>query len=257
MPCLNCGNPATCRAHILPGAVGKDIINSADDGRKALSLAAPDRIDDTLQSGIFDSDILCSACDGKLGLYDDHAIDISRLVGTRAEVLTRNDFTIQRHNGVNHEHLALFAAAVLWRASVSSYRELSQFSLDAAEQERFRAMALKEIFDVPTVAVLRLVSDNPIAHKAARLAMSYPGRFITGDGHWRVKFSIRGLLFLTKIGQRPDAWLEAIAVTTLGKAKGPAYLTGALFSFDGLLEADNVRSTKYVTSILGPVQQLP
>ena len=86
--------------------------------------------------------------------------------------------------------------------SVSRYRELSQFSLDAEEQERFRAMAFKEIVDVPTVAVLRLVSDNRIAHKAARLALSYPGRFITDDGHWRVKF--RGLLFLIKIGQRPD-----------------------------------------------------
>jgi hypothetical protein len=252
MPCLNCGNPATCRAHILPGAVGKDIIISADDHRKALSLAAPDRTDDTLQSGIFDTDILCGVCDGKLGLYDDHAIDISRLLSTSAEVLTRNDFTIQRDTGVNHEHLALFAAAVLWRASVSTYGELRQFSLDAADQERFRAMAFKEIFDVPTVAVLRLVSDNPIADKAARLAMSYPARFITEDGHRRAKFSIRGILFLIKIGQRPDEWLEAIAVTTLGKAKGPACLTGPLFSFDGLLEADNVRSTKYVTSILGP-----
>jgi hypothetical protein len=64
--------------------------------------------------------------------------------------------------------------------------------------------------------------------------MSYPGKFITDGGHGRVKFSIRGLLFLTKIGQRPDEWLEAIAVTTLDKAKGPACLTGVLFSFDGL-----------------------
>jgi hypothetical protein len=232
--CLNCDNPATCRAHILPGAVGKDIIAGAE-GRKALSLAVPDRTDDTLQSGIFDKYILCSDCDGKLNLYDDHAIEISRLPGTSAEVLTRDDFTIQRDGGVNHEYLALFAAAVLWRASVSTYRELRKFSLDAAE------------------AVLRLVSDNSIAHEAARLTMSYPGKFITDDGHWRVKFSIRGLLFLTKIGERPDEWLEARAVTRLGKAKGPACLTGPLFSFDGLLEADKVRSTKYVTSILGPV----
>jgi hypothetical protein len=194
MPCLNCGNPATCRAHILPSAVGKDIINSADDGRKALSLAVPDRTDDTLQSGIFDKYILCSDCDGELNLYDDHAIEISRLLGTSAEVLTRNDFTIQRDDGINHEHLALFAAAVLWRASVSTC-ELRQFSLDAAEQERFRAMAFKEIVDVPAVAVLRLVSDNPIAHEAARLAMSYPGKFITDGGHWRVKFSIRAFCF--------------------------------------------------------------
>jgi len=250
MPCLNCGNPATCRAHVLPGAIGKDIIAAAD-GRKALSLAAPDRTDDTFQSGVFDKYILCSACDGTLGLYDDHAVDISRLLGTPAEVLTRNDFTIRRDNVVNHEHLALFAAAVLWRASVSTYRELQQFRLDAAERERFRAMVFKEIADVPTVAVLRLVSENPIAHEAARLSMSYPGRFITDDNHWRARFAIRGLMFLVKVGSTPDDWLEAIAVTTLGKTKGPAYLTGPLFPFDGLLEIDNIRSTKYLSKILG------
>ena len=252
MPCLNCRNPATCRAHILPGAVGKDIIITSDNRRKALSLAAPDRTDDTLQSGIFDKDILCGPCDGKLGLYDSHAVDICRLLGTTAEVLTTNDFSVRRDDGVNHEHLALFAAAVLWRASVSTYRELQQFTLDPAEQERFRAMAFKEIMDVPTVGVLRLVSDNPIAHEAARLAMSYPSRFTTNEGFTRAKFSMRGLLFLIKLGQTPDDWLEAITVTALGKVKGSACLTGPLFSFDGLLEVDNIRSTKYVTSILGP-----
>jgi hypothetical protein len=252
MLCLECGDPATCRSHIIPGAIGKDII-AVSDGRKSLSLAVPDRTDDTIQSGIFDKNILCATCDGKLGKYDDHAIDISRLVGTSSEVLTRDDFTIRREQGVNHECLALFAAAVVWRASVSTYRELQQFNLDNEQQKQFRAMAFRAIADVPTVAILRLVSENPIAHKATELGISYPGRFTTSDGHSRVRFSIRGLLFLVKIGREPDVWLESNAVTTLGKTKGSKCLTGPLFSFEGLLETDNVRKTKYVSKILGPV----
>jgi hypothetical protein len=121
---------------------------------------------------------------------------------------------------------------------------------------RWRPRRVRFAASCPRLHAIGLLADaeprlaaHPNARNAARQAMSYPGRFITDDGHWRAKFSIRSLLFLIKIGQRPDEWLESIAVTTLGKAKGPACLTGPLFSFDGLLEADNVRSTKYVTSI--------
>jgi hypothetical protein len=97
----------TCRAHIQPAALGKDIIKEA--GRKTLSLAVPDRMDNSIQSGLFDDNILCGSYDGKLGVFDDHAIEISRLLGTAHEVIDRkeNYFTVTRGNGVNHEQLAL------------------------------------------------------------------------------------------------------------------------------------------------------
>lgn len=129
MPCVVCGNVKTCRAHIQPAALGKDIIKQA--GRKTLSLAVPDRMDNTIQSSIFDDNILCSSCDGKLGVFDAHSIDISCLLGTACEIIDhrKNCFTVTRSGGVNHEHLALFGAAVVWRTSVSRYRELREFSL--------------------------------------------------------------------------------------------------------------------------------
>jgi len=75
MPCLECGNPKTCRAHIIPAALGKDIIRQ-EPGLKALSLLEPNRINNYIQSGLFDDDILCSYCDGRLNVFDDHAIEI-------------------------------------------------------------------------------------------------------------------------------------------------------------------------------------
>ena len=119
MPCVVCGDVKTCRAHIQPAALGKDIIKEA--GRKTLSLAVPDRMDNSIQSGLFDDNILCGSYDGKLGVFDDHAIEISRLLGTAHEVIDRkeNYFTVTRGNGVNHEQLALFGAAVVWRSSIS------------------------------------------------------------------------------------------------------------------------------------------
>jgi hypothetical protein len=46
-------------------------------------------MDNSIQSGLFDDNILCSDCDGKLGVFDDHAIEISRLLGTGNEVIAR------------------------------------------------------------------------------------------------------------------------------------------------------------------------
>src|SRR5437762_5582712 len=91
MPCLECGNPATCRAHIIPGAIGKDIIKASSD-RKTLSLAAPNRTNDFIQSGFFDESILCATCDKILGIYDAHAIEVVRLLGTQSEALARDSF---------------------------------------------------------------------------------------------------------------------------------------------------------------------
>jgi hypothetical protein len=86
MPCKVCGNVNTCRAHIQPAALGKDIIKQA--GRKTLSLAVTDRLDNYIQSGLFDDNILCSGCDGKLGVFDDHAVEISCLLGTAPKWLS-------------------------------------------------------------------------------------------------------------------------------------------------------------------------
>jgi hypothetical protein len=129
MPCLNCGSADTCEAHIIPKEAAREIIKRSI--RKTLSLAAPNRMHNFLQSGFVDKEILCSRCDGVLGVYDNHATQILRLLGTEHEVIDHqaNRFTITRGRGVNHERLALFGAALVWRTSVSKYRELAEFTL--------------------------------------------------------------------------------------------------------------------------------
>jgi hypothetical protein len=129
MPCLVCGSAVTCRAHILPKQAGREIIKRSQ--RRTLSLAVPNRMHNFIQSGLFDDQILCSHCDGKLGVYDNHAIQILRLLGTEHETINReaSRFTITRSRGVNHLQLALFGAAVAWRTAVSKYSKLSGFTL--------------------------------------------------------------------------------------------------------------------------------
>ncbi len=248
MPCVVCGNVNTCRAHIQPAALGKDIIEQA--GRKTLSLAVPDRMDNHIQSGLFDDNILCSGCDGKLGLFDDHAIDISRLLGTTHEVINRkeNRFTVTRGNGVSHEQLALFGAAVVWRASISSYRELSQFTLGNNEAW-FRDMLFRQSTEIPTVLIARLVGANALTHEAAATTLSYPQK-IKIRGKWVARFYTRGLMFLVQTTRAADASLRADAVTTFGRSAGSTCLTGVLMPFEKLGELRQVEKSKYVQSVL-------
>ena len=203
MPCVVCGDVKTCRAHIQPAALGKDIIKQA--GRKTLSLAVPDRMDNSIQSGLFDDNILCSGCDGKLGVFDHHAIGIKRLLGTAHEIIDRkaNYFTIACGNGVNHEQLALFGAAVVWRASISRYRELSQFTLGNNEAW-FRDMLFRQSTEIPTVLIARLVGANALTHEAAMTALSYPQR-IKIRGISLARFITRGLSSLFKRHERQMA----------------------------------------------------
>jgi hypothetical protein len=248
MPCVVCGDVKTCRAHIQPAALGKDIIKQA--GRKTLSLVVPDRMDNSIQSGLFDDNILCSGCDGKLGVFDDHAIEISRLLGTAHEVIDRkrNCFTVTRGNGVNHEQLALFGAAVVWRASISRYRELSQFTLGNNEAW-FRDMLFRQSTEIPTVLIARLVGANALTHEAAMTALSYPQR-IKIRGISLGRFITRGLMFLVQTTRAGDASLRADAVTTFGRSAGSTCLTGVLMPFEKLGELPQVEKSKYVQSVL-------
>jgi hypothetical protein len=252
MPCVVCGNPKTCRAHIQPAALGKDIIKHAivDTGRKTLSLAAPDRMDNSIQSGLFDDNILCSGCDGKLGLFDDHAIEVSCLLGTTHEVIDRraNRFTVTRVNGIDHERLALFGAAVVWRTSVSNYRELSEFTLGNNEAW-FRDMLFRGGMEIPTVLVARLVGANALTHGAAATMLSYPQR-IKIRGKSVARFYIRGLMFLVQTTRAADTSLRKDSVTIFGKTAGPTSLTGSLMPFEKLGELAQVEKSKYVQHVL-------
>jgi hypothetical protein len=248
MPCMVCGNVKTCRAHILPAARGKDIIKKS--GRKTLSLLAPSRMDNSIQSGLFDDNILCSDCDGKLGVFDDHAIEISRLLGTGNEIIDdkANRFIVAYHSEVQHELLALFGAAVVWRTSVSQYRELSEFTLGNNETW-MRDIIFRQSNQIPTVLVARLVGGTALTHEAAATAMSYPvGIKIRGIS--LARFIVGGLMFLVQTTRATDASLRADAVTTFGKSAGPTCLNGLLMPFEKLGDLPQIEKSKYIQHVL-------
>lgn len=248
--CLNCGDPNTCDAHIIPAAIGKDMIKSS--GNK-LMLLAPDR-KGISQSGFYDPDILCAACDNFLGVYDGHAIEITRLLGTADEVIDHQAgiFRLTHSKGVDHDKLALFGASVAWRASVSRHcGGLSGFTLGNNEPW-FRDMIFRRTREIPTVTIARIVGRNAVTQKAAVDAMMYPVRVRSGNGRTSfARFYSRGLMFLVQTTRREDATWRAGAVTSFGKGSGPACLTGVLMPFDQLGGLQEARDSKYMQEILG------
>jgi hypothetical protein len=220
---------------------------------ETLSLAAPDRLHNYIQSGFVDTDILCSDCDGELGVYDNHAIQILRSLGTERELIDRraNRFTVTHVNGVNHERLALFGAAVVWRTSVTQYRELAEFTLGNNEAW-FRDLVFRRGCEIPTVLVARIVGGTALAHEAAMTAMSYPVRIKIRDIQV-ARFVMGGLMFLVQTTRRPDASLRAEAVTTFGKSAGSSRLTGFLTPFERLGDLPKIEKSKYVRQVLASI----
>ena len=245
MSCRNCPEQITCNAHIMPAAVGKDIIKSSG---KKLTLLAPEQ-EGTSQSGIWDSDILCGPCDNVLGSYDTHAINITRLLGTTDEAINHRTevFTLSCAKGIDHERLALFGAAVVWRASVSTVcRELNGFSLGNNE-EWFRQMIFREVAEVPIVTIARIVGRDTNEQKMADTAMLYPVRVRPSGSHISMaRFYLRGLMFLVQTTRNKKTIWSPGSVTELGKSAGSNCLIGSLMPFARLGGLEDIKKSKHM-----------
>jgi hypothetical protein len=119
--CVRCGNP-TIRAHLFPRSFSHRIRGA----EKNISLMHKGRLKiRSVQSLGFDDDILCAACDGKIGDLDKYALEFCRKVkGIRSIVYPH--FFIR---DVKTDMLVRFAASVVWRCAISSNPDMREVSL--------------------------------------------------------------------------------------------------------------------------------
>ncbi len=243
MKCLNCGSTSLCKAHIIPAAAGKDIIKTND---QKLALIAPDN-KGWFQSGLFDPNILCSICDGRLGLFDKEAVELTRMLGGNSEIIDKINgvFTVISSNEINHEYLAKFGISVAWRASISSKLD---FSLGPNEKW-FQNILFGKHAELPAVTIARLVGDTRITQRAGMDALGYPVRVMVKQLSF-ARFCMRGVMFLVQTSCREDAQWKAGSVTNFGKSKGPNNLTGVLMPFEQLGDLEQIKNSKYIKEIL-------
>lgn len=71
-------------------------------------------------TGIYDKDILCEACDGELGVLDQHAVEKLLRNSAIADFKVGDQIIGRQYDGADPELLSRFIKSVLWRASICS-----------------------------------------------------------------------------------------------------------------------------------------
>ena len=138
--CRWCGKSSSLiQAHIIPRRFYDDL---AKDGGKVVILK-PDRSKYTeiSQSGIFDSGILCAACDAFLGKLDEYGYAIFKNAPTDQEhlVVDRDRMPVGYNLRCDDvQEAQKFLLSVLWRASVSSHDFFDKVSLGERYENRIR-----------------------------------------------------------------------------------------------------------------------
>jgi hypothetical protein len=124
--CCGCGlRKKLIEAHIVPRGFARQIMGDQKHNVKI----SMDRVGAT-HHGVYDNQILCQDCDGKLGGYDDYALDVCRRFQEEHSVGPDGMFEIPNVDG---DKFATFILSVLWRASISSRYEFRKVSLGPFE----------------------------------------------------------------------------------------------------------------------------
>lgn len=200
MPLAQCRAPdcdATklCKAHIIPQGFARPL--SEEDGHnKAVRAGGAKPANQPL--GPFDLNILCSECDGKLGVFDEYAINFCGSLPASSAAPTGSLYRQSEFNG------AIFARAmlaILWRASISVREEWIEITLGRYESIIGNILfGLSNLPDFPEIeiALLRYASAD---HDARKFIFN-PFRIRSGNLNV-FSMGLGGFQVLAKIDQRP------------------------------------------------------
>jgi hypothetical protein len=203
-----CASTDLIDAHIFPRGFARDIMGDHTHNLKIMM----DRVQ-TTQHGVYDPNILCESCDGKLGKLDDYALEICRRFPREHVIAPDGLFEM---NTVDGDKFAKFVLSVLWRASITSRVEFRKVSLGPYE-----ASAQKIIFGAAPV-------DSLPAYKLllgryqTRGGELNPDRNYTSPARLKIEgtngwaFALHGFRVIAKIDRRP---LPAVL--------GPAIVNGS------------------------------
>ena len=198
---LNCTNTALIKAHIIP----RGFARLARERGKTISIEADRRPAVAKnQLGIFDHSILCAACDGKLGRFDDYAVEFCETFLKRQKPYSDLGFQVPNADtdpNADTELLRKGILAILWRASISALPECGGVSLGSYEQKArdvlFGAVPLSQ-FPEFQIVVQQYVA--PFARSVGFYTLPHRTKFAALNTYL---FGLVGLRFLVKLDARP------------------------------------------------------
>jgi len=190
-----CTSTDLINAHIIPRGFARDIKGNHPHNLK-ISL---DKVHPT-QHGVYDPDILCEDCDGKLGKLDDYALEVCRRFSREHVIAPDGLFEM---NNVDGDQFAKFVLSVLWRASITSRVEFKKISLGpyemAAQKVIFGAAPLDSL---PAYKLLLGRYQTRGGEFNPERNYTSPARLkIEGTNGWA--FALHGFRVIAKIDRRP------------------------------------------------------
>jgi hypothetical protein len=228
---LGCTNSDLVEAHFIPQAFPRRIQKHS---RVQNTTASELRFTRRISHGLFDSEILCDACDQFLGReYDKPAFELINAL--RAMEFPRPKFEIPN---VNCDLLSAFVLAVLWRCSISKMFEVSNINLlgytNPARMVLWHAMPLSDL------RAYRVLSQRyyPRSGIDEFYSLPIPATFQLGDAEWHgYVVPLVGFRFMVLIDPRPlppqyDPYI----------LNGSAILRGSFVDFPNTYEAGQARS---------------
>lgn len=125
---LNCSSTDLIEAHIILKGFARIIRGPGPNMVLSIQQVREARP----QLGEFDRNILCAACDHKLGFFDDYAIDVCNQFDRKHTRLSNDLFELEGFDG---DKFTKFVLAVLWRASISKRSTFKEVSLGPYEDQ--------------------------------------------------------------------------------------------------------------------------
>lgn len=200
---MHCGASKTIEAHLIPKAFVMEVKSSR--GEQHLVLHKNQRRPQVSNTGIYDKDILCGECDGRLGGYEGYAVSLLRRC--RAQLVEPGKVVMVRD--LDGDKMVRFAAGIAWKYAATT---TAKGRIDIGPYVNIlRDVALKGA-EIPTsidVTMARIIElDGDVYYYRTPM----PDR---KDGVNVVRFCVGGFLFFLKIDKRrpggmlpDDCWLR-------------------------------------------------
>lgn len=202
MPCANCGEIATVKAHLIPQAFAREV--RGGDKQHALTDNNISSFQPS-QNGRYDDSILCANCDNRLGKDEKYAFETLAAIRAESVDLVNRAFMA---DGVDGDRLLRFAAGIIWKYA------LTKPHYGRIEIGPFRQMLREVLFEdgpgSPAIDafLLKLHSgDDSVYFYRAPSLERYEGLNFS-------RFAVGGFIFLVKLDQRRPssppkaAWLR-------------------------------------------------
>jgi hypothetical protein len=237
LSCLRCGATPTIDAHIFPKAVVRAFRNRGPD-KKTLAVFGNRAIVAQNQNGIYDGNILCSTCDGRIGVADKwfienlesfHSAALARRPYETAEIVLDTRLAIQ------------FAVSIIYRASLSRKVGLQDISLGYydAIAGGISVGSNEADFNAPLILINVLTS----ARLDVRQFVFYPVRCVSSNGSYFV-FTLSGIQFLVKFGGRHQGISHNDTYSSAHRVKLGEKAVVCCYPFDEGAEAEFLRGIK-------------